>query len=90
MDKSFNGLNKSCERIFVNGLVGALTRFSKDGKARLALIPLVSFWLLTGVRGKRLEIRKMKVYNDLLKGTLPVGIGAGVAAIFIMIIFFLS
>jgi len=90
MDKSFNGLNKSCERIFVNGLVGALTRFSKDGKARLALIPLVSFWLLTGVRGKRLEIRKMKVYTDLLKGTLPVGIGAGVAAIFIMIIFFLS
>ena len=90
MDKSFNGLNKSCERIFVNGLVGALTRFSKDGKARLALIPLVSFWLLTGERGKRLEIRKMKVYTDLLKGTLPVGIGAGVAAIFIMIIFFLS
>lgn len=90
MDKSFNGLNKSCERIFVNGIAGALTRFSKDGKARLALIPLVSFWLLTGVRGKRLEIRKMKVYTDLLKGTLPVGIGAGVAAIFIMIIFFLS
>lgn len=90
VDKSFNGLNKSCERIFVNGLAGALSRFSKDGKARLALIPLVSFLLLTGVRGKRLEIKKMKVYTELLSGTLPVGIGAGVAAIFIMITFFLS
>jgi len=90
VDKSFNGLNKSCERIFVNGLAGALSRFSKDGKARLALIPLVSLWLLTGVRGKRLEMKKTKVYTDLLKGTLPVGVGAGVAAIFIMIIFFLS
>jgi len=90
MDKSFNGLNKSCERIFVNGFTGSLTRFSKDGKARLALIPLVSLWLLTGERGKKLEMKKTKVYTDLLKGTLPVGIGAAVAAIFIMIIFFLS
>ena len=89
MDKSFNGLNKSCERIFVNGLAGSLGRFSTDGKARLALLPLVSLWLLTGIRGKRLEMRKKKVYTELLSGTLPIGIGAGIAAIFIMIIFFL-
>jgi multicomponent Na+:H+ antiporter subunit D len=90
IDKSFNGLNKSCERIFVNGLAGSLGRFSADGKARLALIPLVSLWLLTGARGKRLEMRKKKVYTELLSGTLPIGIGAGAAAIFIMILFILS
>ena len=90
MDKGFNGLNKSCERIFVNGLAGSLGRFSTDGKARISLIPLVSLWLLTGVKGKRLEMRKRKVYTKLLSGTLPIGIGGGVAAIFIIVIFILS
>ncbi len=89
MDKGLNGLNRICERIFVKGFAGSLARISIDGKARLALFPLISIWLINGVRGKRLEIKKIKAYTDLLKGTLSVGVGAGVAAIFIMLIFIL-
>ncbi len=90
MDKGLNGLNRGCERIFVNGLAGTLSRLSRDVIARCALLVLVSYWVLTGVSGERLEIRKRKIYSDVLNGTLPVGIGAGVAAFFIIVVFILN
>jgi multicomponent Na+:H+ antiporter subunit D len=90
MDKGLNGLNRGCERIFVNGLAGTLSRLSRDVIARCALLVLVSYWVLIGVSGERLEIRKRKIYSDVLNGTLPVGIGAGVAAFFIIVVFILN
>ncbi len=90
MDKSLNGLNRGCERIFVNGLAGTLSRLFRDVAARCALLVLVSYWVLTGVRGERLEIRKIRIYTDVLNGTLPVGIGAGVAVFFIIVVFILN
>ena len=90
MDKGLNGLNRGCERIFVNGLAGTFSRLSRDVIARCALLVLVSYWVLIGVGGERLEIRKRKIYSDVLNGTLPVGIGAGVAAFFIIVVFILS
>ena len=90
MDKSLNGVNRVCDRVFVNGLAGSLGRLSKDLTARFALLVLVSFWVLRGVSGKRLEVKKINFYNDILEGTLPVGIGAGVAAVFVTLIFALT
>ena len=88
-DKGFNAINKICDRIFVNGLAGYLGRFSADGKAKISLIPLVSLWVLTGVRGKKLSMKKRKVHTELLSGTVPIGVGAGAAALFIIVIFIL-
>jgi multicomponent Na+:H+ antiporter subunit D len=90
MDKALNGLNRGSERLFVRGLAGAFERLSKDSVARVVLLPLVSFWIMKGVRGERLEIKKTKVYTDFLKGTLPVGFGAGAAAAFILLVFLLN
>ena len=90
MDKGLNGLNRGCERIFVNGLAGTLSRLSRDVIARCALLVLVSYWVLIGVSGERLEIRKRKIYSDVLNGTLPVGIGAGVATFFLIVVFILN
>ncbi|MFH1479667.1 MAG: Na(+)/H(+) antiporter subunit D [Pseudomonadota bacterium] len=91
MDRTLNGLNGVCEQIFVRGLAGGIARFSRDATARVVLIFLVSYWILIrGIRGKRLEIRKIKAYNDIMQGTLPVGLGAGAAAIFILLIFLLN
>ena len=42
------------------------------------------------IAASMLEMKKMNVYNDFLKGTLPVGIGAGVAGLFIVLLFVLS
>jgi len=90
MDKTLNGLNGICERVFVTGFAGSLARLSKDLTARFALLVFVSFWILRGVSGKRLEMKKTNLYTDILEGTLPVGIGAGIAAVFIILIFVLT
>jgi multicomponent Na+:H+ antiporter subunit D len=90
VDISFNGVNGVCDRVFVKGLAGSLGRLSRDLTARIALLVLVSFWILRGVSGKRLGMKKTNLYNDILEGTLPVGIGAGIAAVFIILIFVLT
>ncbi len=89
MDRGLNTLNNASERIFVNGIAGTLARFSKDSVARLVLLPLVSFWILKGTRGEILEFKKTKIYTDISEGTLPIGLGAGVAAAFILVIFWM-
>jgi multicomponent Na+:H+ antiporter subunit D len=90
LGKASDAVNMACERFFVEGLAGSLARLSRDGPARLALFPMVTLWVLAGVRGRKLETKKAKLYGDLLKGTLPLGIGAGVATLFIVLIFILS
>lgn len=90
MDRTFNGVNSVFDRVFVKGLAGAVGRLSKDLPARISLLFLVSFWILRGVSGKRLEMKKTNLYDDISEGTLPVGIGAGVAAVFIILIFVLT
>ncbi len=90
MDRTLNKINRVCERVFVGGITGYLARISKDVVPRFILLGMVSFWVLTGSRGEVLQMKKMNVYNDFLKGTLPVGIGAGVAGLFIVLLFVLS
>ena len=90
MDRTLNKINWVCERVFVGGITGSLARISKDVVPRFILLGMVSFWVLTGSRGEVLQMKKMNVYNDFLKGTLPVGIGAGVAGLFIVLLFVLS
>lgn len=90
MDRTLNKINRVCERVFVGGITGSLARISKDVVPRFVLLGMVSFWVLTGSRGEVLEMKKRNVYNDFLKGTLPVGIGAGVAGLFIVLLFVLS
>jgi len=90
MDRTLNKINRVCERVFIGGITGSLARISKDVVPRFILLGMVSFWVLTGSRGEVLEMKKMNVYNDFLKGTLPVGIGAGVAGFFIVLLFVLS
>ncbi|MEJ2025063.1 MAG: hypothetical protein P8Y00_08625 [Deltaproteobacteria bacterium] len=64
--------------------------FSKDGIARLALLPFVTYWYLKGIRYKRLEIKKESLYYNIERGVVPAGIGAGMAALFLVIIFLLN
>ena len=90
MDRTLNKINRVCERVFIGGITGSLARISKDVVPRFILLGMVSFWVLTGSRGEVLQMKKMNVYNDFLKGTLPVGIGAGVAGFFIVLLFVLS
>ena len=89
-DRFLNGLNRFCDRVFVKGIVGALCTVSKDIAARLSLIVMVSIWMLMGVRGERLRTKKMDLYADMMGGTVPIGIGAGVSTLFLVLIFILT
>jgi len=87
MARSLNPLNQSCERIFIGEGACGIAQLSKDIMARLALIPMVSLWILTGVKGERLKVKKMNLYADIMGGTIPVGLGAGAATAFLVLIF---
>ena len=89
-DRFLNGLNRFCDRVFVKGIVGTLCTVSKDIAARLSLIVMVSIWMLMGVRGERLRTKKMDLYADMMGGTVPIGIGAGVSTLFLVLIFILT
>lgn len=86
-DRILNGLNRFCDRFFMKGIVGTLAALFKDITARLSLIVMVSIWLLMGLRGERLEIKKVDLYADMMGGTVPIGIGAAVSTLFLVLIF---
>ncbi|MCF8082276.1 MAG: Na(+)/H(+) antiporter subunit D [Deltaproteobacteria bacterium] len=89
MDRSLNRVNSICEHVFVKKIAGCTASLFKDMIPRVVLLIMVSAWVLTGVRGERLAIKKRNVYNDIVGETLPVGISAGVAALFIILIYVL-
>jgi multicomponent Na+:H+ antiporter subunit D len=85
-DKVLNPLNTWCESI-VRGVTSGTALFFRDAGTKLTLFAAVNFWLLMGYRDKRLEIKKRRLSDDILQGTLPIGIGAAVAISFILLIF---
>jgi multicomponent Na+:H+ antiporter subunit D len=89
LDKGLNGLNAGAHRV-MQGVVGVMGSLIRDAMAKLVLFVLVNFWLLTGVSGKRLELKKTRAYYDVMQGTMPVGLGACVATFFIILIYMLS
>lgn len=88
-DKGLNSLNRVSEK-FLMGFVRGVVSFFKDTAAKIALFAAVNIWLLLGYRDKRLEIKKNRLYNDILQGTLPIGIGAAIAISFILLVFILT
>jgi len=86
-DRFLNGLNRFCDRVFVKGIVGTLCTVFKDITARLSLIVMVSIWMLMGLRGERLRMKKMNLHADMMGGTVPIGIGAAVSTLFLVLIF---
>lgn len=89
MDKGWNGLNSISDRVIVGGLARYLGRVSEDGPTRVALLALLPAWLLSGVRGEKLALKKASLRLALQTGTSPLGISAAVATIFLIIVFLL-
>jgi len=86
-DRVLNGLNRFCDRVFGQGIVGAIALISKDIAARLSLIVMVTLWIIMGFRGERLKMKKTNLYEDMMGGTVPIGIGAGASTLFLVLIF---
>lgn len=89
MDRSFNGLCRVSERVFVGGLAGYLGRVSRDGATRAALLAMVPAWGITGTTGEKLARKKARLRAAVRTGTSPVGISAALATIFLIVVFLL-
>jgi multicomponent Na+:H+ antiporter subunit D len=89
MDRSFNGLCRISERVFVGGLAGYLGRVSRDGATRAALLAMVPAWGITGTTGEKLARKKASLRAAVRTGASPVGISAAIATIFLIVVFLL-
>ena len=89
MARTLNPINAACERFFIDGVVRGIAHLSTDIIARLSLFVMVTFWILTGLRGERLRMKKANLYADVMGGTCPVGLGAGAATAFLVLMFVL-
>ncbi|WDP92913.1 MAG: Na(+)/H(+) antiporter subunit D [Desulfobacter sp.] len=86
---TLNPMNAKSESVFQRVIAWA-TRFFKDAGARIALFLSVNVWLMSGMKRKRLELKKNRLYNDVLQETLPIGMGAAIAVSFIILVFILT
>jgi len=89
LDKGLNSLNRSTEGVLMT-LVKGVSRFFQQATTNTALFFAVNLWLLQGYRDKRLAYKKERLYNDIMEGTLPIGVGAAVAISFIILVFALT
>lgn len=87
-DKGLNSLNRISESVLM-GFVKGLAAFFKSAIANIVLFVSVNIWLILGYRDKRLEIKKRRLYDDILQGTLPAGIGVAVAITFVFLVYVL-
>ena len=84
-----NPLNTGCEKV-VRSVASASAFIFKDAPARIALFVSVNIWLVFGIRGRYLELRKSRLYNDVMEGTMPIGLGAATAVGFFILIYILT
>lgn len=89
LDRNLNALNRWSEDRLM-GFVKSVSAFFSNAPSILALFASVNVWLAAGYRDKRLEIKKLRLYDDIAAGTLPIGIGAAVAISFIFLVFILT
>ncbi len=89
-DKSLNGINSFCDKIFAIKLASFLGKLSRNAPARLALIFVAPLRFLTGMKRDNLAVIKERVYTTLETGSTPLGISAALATIFLVVVYFLT
>jgi multicomponent Na+:H+ antiporter subunit D len=89
LDRSLNAMNRASEGILITFVKKVAAAFNRAG-TNLTLFFAVNLWLIQGDRGKRLAYKKERLYDDLVNGTLPIGIGAAFAISFVLLIFVIT
>ncbi|MCG8688497.1 MAG: Na(+)/H(+) antiporter subunit D [Desulfobacterales bacterium] len=89
LDKGLNALNRLSESALMT-MVKGVTGFAQKMIIHLVMFGAVNLWLVQGYKDKRLDIKKDRLYNDMMGGTVPIGIGAAVSVSFIILVYVLS
>ena len=89
LDGTLNPLIAGCEKV-VRATVSTVSRIFTGATTGIALFFSVNFWLVQGIRGKQLELKKKRLTDDVRQGTIPIEIGALAAVSFIVVVFLLT
>ncbi len=89
-DKSLNGINSFCDKIFAINLSSFLGSLSRNAPARLALFFVIPLQFFTGIKKDSLNVIKKRVYSAFETGSTPLGISAALATIFLVVVYFLT
>ncbi len=89
LSQTLNPMNTRAESV-VRAVASGVAGFFKDAGAKIALFFSVNMWLIQGVNKKRLEMKKSRLYSDMMEGTMPIGLGAALAVSFILLVFILT
>jgi len=89
LDTALNEANRRAEHILMS-LVKGFSSFFSQIIVHTALFFSVNLWLARGYRDKHLALKKQQLYNDMVHGTLPVGMGAVVAVSFVVLVYVLT
>ncbi len=85
-DWGLNGINAQAERL-VLAVARRLGRVVYQLPTTVLLFFSVNFWLVLGYTGRKLDMQKRRLVHDMRAGTLPVGLGAGIATLFIFLVY---
>lgn len=82
-----NGINDLCDRLLAQGLTSAILRFAQTAPKTVSVILLAPLKPLFGKTGDSSDTYKARVESAFATGSIPVGISAAAATIFILILF---
>ncbi len=85
-DKTLNTINYYADR-FVISLVKVISSFFSDLIVHIALFIYVPLWSIKGIKGEMLKRKKEGLCFALKEDIIPVGIGAAISGIFLVLIF---
>lgn len=88
-DRGLNGLNRAAHRVFEQKLVDSAGRFFSKGAPQLMLFLLTPIFAAARGNGRAGQY-KQKIARALETGTIPLGISAGMAGIFLLLIYLVS
>ncbi len=89
MDKGLNGLNRIANKIFMEGMTGAISRFSKNAPASLMLLFYTPYWWINGLGASKRAAEKKKLYQSFRSGAISLGLAAIFLALYLCLLFFL-
>ncbi len=79
MDKWLNRVNAFCDKLFAQEMTATLGAFSRQGPAKLTLFIMTPIWFVMGKKGD-----KEKIYAAFETASIPIGISAAAATLFIV------
>lgn len=83
----FNGINTICDFLFVKGLTSYVNSFAKNAPSILAVILLMPFKSIFGPSERGKPDFRVRIEAAFATGSVPVGVGAAVAGLFIVLLF---